>query len=306
MSKVSIIIPARNEKYLSKTVDSFFSKATGEIEVIVVLDGPTKYPLPLERPNLKLIKKPVAEGLRPALRDASHAATGKYLLKSDAHNLVSEGFDEILKKDCEDNWVISPRLCLLDAVTWERVPSIQNDYFFLSCPWIINQYGARLFRDVTWVSRDRARKDVAIDETMTMQGSVWFMTADHFHNRLGDLCEGFNVWGTWSGEQHEVVLKTWLGGGKVMVNKNVWNAHYSKSMQERLESVPDYSRNNDAHLHKNLAFYFLRNQWKDQVHNFGWLMDRFWPLPTASTVIPEEKYFWPDDWRDYYDTRLNK
>jgi len=302
MSKVSIIIPARNEKYLAKTVDDFFAKAAGEIEIVVTLDGPTKYPLPSERPNLILIKKPVAEGLRPALRDASHAATGKYLLKSDAHNATLEGFDEILKKDCEDNWVISPRLHLLDAITWEGVPGIQSDYFFLSCPWGVDRRPRTfLFRETTWISRDRARKDIAIDETMAMQGSMWFMTADHFHNRLHDLCDGIDRWGTWSCEQQEIVFKTWLGGGKMMVNKNVWNAHYSKNMPERLESVPDYSRSVDAVMHKNVALYFLRNQWEGRVHDFDWLVDRFWPLPTLSTKLSKEKYCWPEDWKkDYY------
>lgn len=307
MSKVSVIIPARNEKYLDKTVEDLFSKARGEIEVVVTVDGPTNYPLPTERPNLKFIKKPIAEGLRPALRDASKVATGKYLMKTDAHMMMSEGFDEVLKRDFEDNWVVVPRLCLLNADMWEKDPNIQNDYFFLSCPWGVERVkGSYLFREVTWVSRDRARKDIVIDETMSVQGSVWFMTADYFHNRFNDLCDGFDIWGTWSGEQQEIGLKTWLGGGKLMVNKNVWNAHYSKRMWERLESVSYYSRNEDATMHKNLALYFLKNQWKDRVHDFDWLMDRFWPLPTASTVAPEEKYFWPDDWRSHYNEHFKR
>ena len=307
MPKVSVIIPARNEKYLAKTVEDVFFKATGEIEVVVTVDGPTSYPLPTERPNLKFVKKPVAEGLRPALRDASQIATGKYLLKLDAHTMLSEGFDETLKKSCEDNWVVASRFCSLDADIWEKDPDIQNDYFFLSCPWGEKRIkGSYLFREVTWVSRDRARKDIMIDETMSFQGSMWFMATEHFHGRLKDMCDGLSIWGTWSGEQQEIALKTWLGGGKVMVNKNVWNAHYSKRMWERLESVPNYSRNNDATLHKHLALYFLKNKWEDRVHNFDWLIDRFWPLPTKSTKLAEEKYFWPEDWRDYYTKCLNK
>lgn len=306
MSKVSVIIPARNERYLAKTVEDLFLKATGEIEVVVTVDGPTSFPLPMERPNLTLIKKPIAEGLRPALRDASNVATGKYLMKTDAHMAMSEGFDEVLKKDYEDGWVVVPRLYRLNADTWEKYLNSQNDYFFVSCPWGAERVkGSWLFREVTWISRDRARVDIAIDETMSVQGSVWFMSADHFHNKLKDLCDNLNIWGTWSGEQQEIVFKTWLGGGRVMVNKNVWNAHFSKGMSERFESVPDYSRNRDGTSHKHLALYFLRNQWKERIHDFDWLMDRFWPLPTASTVAPEEKYYWPEDWRDYYN-ELNK
>src|SRR3972149_8272953 len=64
MAKVSVLIPSRNEKYLTKTVDGIFAKATGNIEVIIVLEGPTSYRLPHKRNNLILIQKPQAEGLR--------------------------------------------------------------------------------------------------------------------------------------------------------------------------------------------------------------------------------------------------
>ena len=36
---LSVIIPARNEIYLQKTIDSVLSAAKGEIEVIAILDG---------------------------------------------------------------------------------------------------------------------------------------------------------------------------------------------------------------------------------------------------------------------------
>ena len=39
MSKLSVIVPARNELFLNKTVDDLFAKAHGDVEVIAVLDG---------------------------------------------------------------------------------------------------------------------------------------------------------------------------------------------------------------------------------------------------------------------------
>ena len=85
MAKVSVIIPSRNERYLLDTVRSLFTKAAGEIEVIVVLGGPTTHLLPDEQPGLKFIRKPNPEGLISAINDAVGIATGKYLLKTDAH-----------------------------------------------------------------------------------------------------------------------------------------------------------------------------------------------------------------------------
>jgi hypothetical protein len=39
MSRVSVIIPSRNERFLAPTVADVLSKAAGEIEVITTLDG---------------------------------------------------------------------------------------------------------------------------------------------------------------------------------------------------------------------------------------------------------------------------
>src|SRR3989304_2090963 len=103
MNKVSVIIPARNEQYLARTVDDLFAKAAGEIEVLVVLDGPSEYPSPAERKRLTVIHK-AQEGLRPAINAGADAATGKYLCKVDAHTAVSAGFDEMLKVDCDGDW----------------------------------------------------------------------------------------------------------------------------------------------------------------------------------------------------------
>ena len=134
MSKVSIIIPSRNEEYLSRTVDEVFNKATGEMEVIVILDGTTKHSIPKQRQGLTIIKKQDSKGLRSAIKDASNIAKGKYLLKMDAHSAVSKGFDEVLKKDCEDNWVVVSRYHELDVNTWEQKSTLHEDYFYLGCP----------------------------------------------------------------------------------------------------------------------------------------------------------------------------
>ena len=39
MPKTSVLIPARNEPYLVKTIEDVFQKAAGEIEVIAVLES---------------------------------------------------------------------------------------------------------------------------------------------------------------------------------------------------------------------------------------------------------------------------
>jgi len=245
MAKVSIIIPSRNEKYLAKTVEEAFSKARGKIEVIVVLDGPTSDPLPSPRPNLKLIKKSTPRGLRVAINDAAQKATGKYLLKTDAHCMFDIGYDLILQRDCQE--------------------------------------------------KCRERQDVNVDETMAIHGSMWFTNTDYFLDKLG----GFDTknFGYYA-EHIEIILKTWLSGGRVMVNKNTWYAHLQDvTAVDRLwpEKLSDMKAS-----HIRIAEYWINNQWKRQIHGFDWLIDKFWPLPLPGRHTTKDKYLWLDNWRDYY------
>jgi hypothetical protein len=45
----------------------------------------------------------------------------------------------------------------------------------------------------------------------------------------------------------------------------------------------------------------LENKWKERVHDFGWLVEKFWPLPTVETKMRGEKYVWPENWKEYYE-----
>jgi len=301
--KTSVIIPSRDEELLARTVEEVFAKARGDVEVIVVLDGPTSYPLP-ECPNLVVIDKPRAEGLRAAINDAARVARGKYLLKIDAHSAISEGFDEVLQRDCDDDWVVSPRYFKLNTETWGAKTNWLIDYFYLSFPWINEaRTGYFMFVDSPWGSRRAERKHVLIDDQMAFQGSCWFMTADHFR-RLHGLDE--DLWGPWSMEQQEIALKTWLGGGRVVVNKNVWNAHYHKPFTERARVWTEYEKSEDYRTHERFTRYFVCNQWEERVHDFDWLVERFWPLPQLETARTrwELRNYWPENWREYYDAAL--
>ena len=77
MEKVSIIIPARNEIFLQKTVADLLSKAAGDIEVIAVLDGywPDP-PLPYDKRVIQ-IHRGKAKGMRAAINAAAGIAKGK-------------------------------------------------------------------------------------------------------------------------------------------------------------------------------------------------------------------------------------
>ena len=108
MSKLSVIIPSAGERFLPETLAGVYDNARGDVEAIVVLDGYWPDPPLQDYPGLKVIHNKTQNGLRAGINAAAAVATGKYLMKIDAHVLFAEGYDEVLKADCEPNWVAVP------------------------------------------------------------------------------------------------------------------------------------------------------------------------------------------------------
>jgi len=285
MSKVSILIPSRNEPFLYKTVQDIVTKATGDIEIIVAFDGEPYTSLPNYENLIRLELQQM--GTKPILNIAAKKASGKYLLKTDAHCMFAEGFDETLQADMEDNWVVMPRFYVLNAEKWEWQDARFYDYFKLPCPLT----DPRMFRFQAgghWPERTRERLSIPIDENMKLHGSSFFMSKDFYIHCLG----GLNSMGagTWSGEDIEISLKTWLGpwDGKVMVNKNTWYAHMHKGREHPRGWNVSYSDINSSYLWT--AHYWMANEWAERKHDIEWLIDRFSPVPT-----------WPENWKDLYE-----
>lgn len=108
---VSIIITARNEKYLERTIREVLDKAKGEIEVIVILDGYVPNPQIDAKDNRVVFhhfEKSI--GQRAAINYGAKVAKGKFIFKIDAHTALDKGFDVKLAKDCEYDWTIIPRM----------------------------------------------------------------------------------------------------------------------------------------------------------------------------------------------------
>ena len=78
-----------------KTVADLFVKAAGDLEVIVVVDGPSEYAVPEMDDNLVVYHNQKPHGMRAAINQAASIAKGEYLLKLDAHCMFAAGFDEV-------------------------------------------------------------------------------------------------------------------------------------------------------------------------------------------------------------------
>jgi hypothetical protein len=281
MSKVSIIIPSRNEIFLKQTIDSIFEMASGEIEVIVHLDGYWPNPPLTDHPNLHLIHRSVPMGMRSGINGCASVAKGKYLMKCDAHCMFAEGFDDVLKADCDGDWVVIPRRRSLDATNWTIIEKTPVDYEYLCFPYAQEVPG---IHGRIWPERARQRLDILLDENMSFQGSCWFTPLEHFQKRIAPLQE--EGYGTFIGEPQEMGLKTWLSGGKEMVNKKTWYAHLHKGKQ--------WGRGypiGKGELERGNAYsvdYWMNNRWPNRIHDIEWLVERFWPVPTW----PEDRVQW--------------
>jgi len=120
VSKVSIIIPGRTEQYFQQTIDSVLDNATGDIEVIAIIDGDECEPpvIAMDR-RVKLIRLKESIGQRAGYNLGVRESTGEYLMKIDAHAMLSPGFDEALKAHCPDKTVVLPEMRRLDVKKWE-------------------------------------------------------------------------------------------------------------------------------------------------------------------------------------------
>jgi len=296
MSKVSIIIPARNEIYttnegenvLCRTVRDIYEKATGEFEVLVGFNGPPYLAFPNYR-SLRAIHLPEDIGVKNNINMLAILAKGKYLYKSDAHCMFDKGFDEVLQANMEENWLVTPRFYVLNGKEWKWQDERHYDYFYLCCPFT-DPRGFRFKAGGHWPERTAERENdpkYDIDETPQFHGSGWFVSRDFFLNKLG----GFPVKDPFGHAQEppNLGLKTWLGpwDGKVMVNKKTWYAHLHQNKYEKGFSL---GSKNEERTYRIIADCWVNNRWGERKHDFEWFVEKFMPMPT-----------WPDNWRELLD-----
>lgn len=292
-NKVSVIIPARNERFLQKTVQDVLAKSKGDIEVIAVCDGytPPKEEIVKDDRVVYLIKGE-SEGMKPAINDGVSISTGNFIYKLDGHCLLDEGFDVKLAADCEPNWIVIPQRRRLDAEKWcEQVPDNPKskpniDYERLSYPSDSLDWGGAGLNGRIWTERIHERKDILIDRNMSFQGSSWFTTKLHFET--AKLFED-ERWGNFWNEAQQLSFRTQLCDykeykdlkdpiGAIMTNKKTFFCHLHKGKKYgrgyRLEESQLRSGRNMA-----MRFFDGEKVWEDQTRPLSYIIDLFFPLP---------------------------
>ncbi len=214
---LSVIIPSYKDPLLHKTIESLLQNAEGEIEIIAVLDGYWPSQLIVNDERVRVVHLGRNSGMREAINAGVAIARGEYLMRTDEHCAFGRGYDVILTRDCQPNWIMTPRRFFLDPIKWEVMDIPPVDHMKLKIVNVGN--GFKKFSGVEAPGDDTQ----AIEESMAMQGSCWVMKKDWWDKVVGELqTEGY---GPHYQDSHEMVFKAWQAGGKLMVDKNTWHAH---------------------------------------------------------------------------------
>ncbi|OGM69341.1 hypothetical protein A2975_02340 [Candidatus Woesebacteria bacterium RIFCSPLOWO2_01_FULL_44_14] len=284
---VSVIMPADKDPFIQRTVDSLLKNARTEIEIIVVLDHYFPDPPLKSNPRVRVIVNP-GQGTRAGVNAGLILARGKYIMRCDCHCAFGPGYDKIMTKNCQENWIVTPLHYDIDYVNWKKVdpPYV---YHYIGSPVITPRHGTMLpIRN--WPERETARKNPKydIDDTMTIMGGCYLANRIYFLKRIGILNDHPNNYGDHVGEEHEISLKYWLGGGEAKIIKKTWFAHFAKRPHMAHVYLSKFDDKIGAPNQTWICKHWVNNEEPGMIHPFSWLIEKFWPVPTW----PEDKSLW--------------
>ncbi len=281
---LSVVIAARNETHLQKTIEMTLGASRGPIEVIAVLDGYWPNPPIKDDKRITLIHHAEPIGQRQAINEAAKIAKGKYILKTDGHSMFDVGFDVKLAADCNYDWTIIPRMYNLDINTWTPKLNKMTDFMWIRSPYTKDKPFRHNYWDGKCAREHRKYYDIHkklsyrqgdICDVMTGQGACFFMHLDRFWELKG-CDEGHGSWGQ---QGVEVALKAWLSGGSLKVNKKTWFAHFFRGGKG-----PGFPYAMSGRAQERARKYsmdlWMNNKWPLQKRPIRWLIDKFSPLPT--------------------------
>lgn len=266
---LSVLIAARNEIYLEKTIRDVLANAEGEIEVLVALDGYIPDPqIVLDDNRVTFYHEPVSIGQRQSINKLAKLAKGEFIMKLDAHCAMDKGWDVKLVADATDpsvTWV--PRMYNLDIETFKPKLHKLTDYMYISSPKAEKPFRAEYYTGDEY-KRWHRRKEL-LDDTMACMGPCWFMHKSRFFEQ-GGCDEGHGSWGAMS---VEVSLKAWMSGGSLKVNKKTWFAHWFRG---GIGFPYELSGNAVERARKYSRELFVEGKFKG-VRDLQWVVDKFNP-----------------------------
>jgi hypothetical protein len=260
----------------------------------VVLDGQWADPPIIDHPDVTLVYHSESIGQRAATNEAAKLSGAKHLMKCDAHCAFDDGFDTKMLELIEPDITMAPVMRNLHAFDWV-CPDGHRRYQGPSGP--CAECGKPTERDVVWIAKRnpqstayRFDKDLHFQywneykrlqtgdlvESMSLQGSCFLLTRERYFAL--NICD--EAHGSWGQQGTEVACKTWLSGGRVMVNKRTWYAHMFRTQggdfgfpypNPGIQAARDYSRK-----------LWIDGTWDKAKYPLSWLIEKFAPVPDWS------------------------
>lgn len=297
MSDLSILIPARNEQFLARTIQDILEHAEGDTEIITVLDGNWPHPPIEDRPRVHLIYHSESVGQRTATNEAAQMSTARYVMKVDAHCSFDQGFDVKLMADMQDNWTMVPIMRNLHAFDWV-CDNCGHRMYQGPTPTGCPTCGEPMRQDMVWVAKPSPQSKAYcfdaephfqyfgefskrpegkgdLTETMSLQGSCFLMTRAKYLEM--DACD--ESLGSWGSQGIEVACKTWLSGGRVMVSHKTWYAHLFRTQGGDFSFPYPLGGKQVERAKEGVRRLFFEGAWPKQVRPLSWLVEKFWPVP---------------------------
>lgn len=308
--EISILIPARNEMFLARTVEDILQHIEADTEIIAVLDGQWADPGIPQHERVNIIYVPESIGQRAATNMACRLSKAKYVIKVDAHCSFDQGFDRKMLeafKETGDNVTMVPTMrnlwafdwkCMKCGKKWYQGPTptkcAETNFKGTGQPCD----GKNFKRKMMWIGKERPQSNSycfdkephfqyfneftkrpegqgEITESMSLQGSFFMLTREKYWEL--NICD--ESFGSWGNQGIEVAVKTWLSGGRVLVNRKTWYAHMFRTQGGDF-GFPYLQSGHEVQKTKSKVKNILFNgSWPKQKKPISWLIEKFWPVP---------------------------
>ena len=311
MRDLSVIITARNEEFLKRTVENVLENREANTEIIILCDGNWPEPPLEDHPDVTLIYHKDPIGQRAGINDAIKISNAEFIMKLDAHCMVSKGFDKVLVDDGRTlgkNVTQVPRMYNLHAFNW-KCKKCGNEWYQSPTPTCCYESGESrrenpkcdstdFERVIVWKPRmnrqsdhyrfdntlhfqywgslgKRPGFDGAITETMSLLGACFFMNRERYWE-LGGSDEEHGSWGQ---QGTEIACKTWLSGGRLVTNTKCWFSHMFRTQGGDFSFPYKQDERQINHARKYSRNLWQNDKWPLATRKFQWLLDKFAPIP---------------------------
>jgi glycosyltransferase involved in cell wall biosynthesis len=265
--------------------------------------------------SVKIIINKKAIGQRQATNQGVRESDAKFIMKLDAHCSLGKEYDRLLTETCKYDWTVIPRMYVLDAFHWvctnckkefDQGPKLEeckfchNKDFERKMVWKIKRrkgtdymwidknlrmryfdsnglkpYGeniGELKRKYSHKLRDWAKGNIT--DVMCCIGACWLLHRERYWE-LGGMDEEHGSWGQMA---VELAMKSFLSGGRQVINKNTWFAHLPRTQPGFTWPYPMSVKQQEV-ARKHSRNLWMNDAWPQAKYKLKDFISWFSPLP---------------------------